>query len=484
MNDSQRGKHLTDPGFLHNHGLSRRAALKLGAAGGGAALLGGVSLTGYSAPHLTAQGEIVGGPIEVGVLQEDPHPWFKHAKMIGDSLEADYEGTEITYTFANTASDSARALRWQNGDPLDVDTGRWSNQAPPTWDWVNNGFVVDLTPYTAEPLESGEAWADTFTESAKSFAVDTRADSATPGAWWGIPYEMVLMLVHYNVQAFEDLGLTPPTTWAEFLEVCAAIDAKSGETGMKPVCVSGPTDVYCGHWWDRMTQRIVGREAVEAVVYGDAKVADNPGFLLAAQEIAKLPENGWFMEGFEGADFTTAQALFFQGKAAMIHMGSWLSSEMKDVIPPDYRLGVFDFPQYEGGEGDQMAMFGTAQMWSVANPEKSTSHEVNVPLAVEYVRRWTTPENQASAAAELSFIPTVKGVAPPASPSGLDAAVEQSATNETIIYYYGIHWDTALWAAWYQPVQALFLGQSTAEEMIAKIDANLDEYRKVRDAGS
>jgi len=109
---------------------------------------------------------------------------------------------------------------------------------------------------------------------------------------------------------------------------------------------------------------------------------------------------------------------------------------------------------------------------------------VNVPLAVEYVKRWTNPENQASGAAELSFIPTVKGVAPPASPVGLDAAVEQSATSETIIYYYGIHWDTALWAAWYQPVQALFLGQTTPEEMIAQIDSNLEEYRQVRDAGA
>jgi hypothetical protein len=84
----------------------------------------------------------------------------------------------------------------------------------------------------------------------------------------------------------------------------------------------------------------------------------------------------------------------------------------------------------------------------------------------------------------LSFIPSVKGVAPPTSPAGLDVAVEQSAENETIIYYYGIHWDTALWAAWYQPVQALFLGATTPEGMIEMIDANMDEYRQVRDAGA
>ncbi|MGE3797991.1 MAG: extracellular solute-binding protein, partial [Thermomicrobiales bacterium] len=240
MSPRNEPRHLTDPGFLHHHGLSRRTALKLGAATGGLTLLNGLGTSHVST--VSAQDEIVGGSLEVGVLQEDPHPWFQHAKSIGDSLEADYEGTEIKYTFANTASDSARALRWQNGDPLDVDTGRWSNQAPPTWDWPDNGFIVDLTPYIEEPTEAGGTWGDTFTESAKSFAIDTRSDSATPGAWWGVPYEMVLMLMHYNVTAFENMGLTPPTTWTEFLDVCAAIDEQSGETGMKPVCVSGPTD--------------------------------------------------------------------------------------------------------------------------------------------------------------------------------------------------------------------------------------------------
>ena len=50
------------------------------------------------------------------------------------------------------------------------------------------------------------------------------------------------------------------------------------------------------------------------------------------------------MEGFEGANFTASQAMFFLEKAAMIHMGSWLVSEMADVIPEDFVVGTFDFP--------------------------------------------------------------------------------------------------------------------------------------------
>jgi raffinose/stachyose/melibiose transport system substrate-binding protein len=481
MSNLKRPRHLTDPRFRFNHGLSRRRVLQLGAAAGGLTLVGGTPrLLGSSARAQDA--EVTGGPLEVGVFYEEGS-WFEHAESIGNELEELVPGTEVRYTFANTASDSARALRWQNGDPLDVDTGRWSNQASTTWDWVNNGFVQDLTPYVEQPLANGEIWADTFTEGSRSFAIDSRAGTETPGAWWGVPFEMVLMLMQYNVQIFDEMGLTPPTTWEEFQEVCATIAEQGADQGIKPICVSGPTDVYCGHWWDRMTQRVVGREAVENVVFGDGRLADNPGFLTAAQEIVKLVDNDWLMDGYEGADFTTAQALFFQGRAAMIHMGSWLAAEMADVIPEDFQLGAFDFPTYEDGEGDQSAMFGTAQIWSVANPEMATSHDVNVPLAVEYLKLWTSAERQQERAEQLAMIPTVIGVEPPTATVGMDAMVEKSATSETIIYYYGIHFDTALWAAWYQPVQALFLRSMGPEEMVEQIDSNLDDYRELRAAG-
>jgi ABC-type glycerol-3-phosphate transport system substrate-binding protein len=426
-------------------------------------------------------GEITGSDIEVGVMYEEG-AWFDHAKMIGDSLEADYPGTKVKYTFCNTASDPARALRWQNGDPLDVDVARWSNPAPVTWDWVNNGFVYDMSPDVAKPLADGTAWKDTFSPAVNAFTIDSREGTATPGAYWGVPYETVLMLVQYNVDLFEQAGVTPPTTWEEFLDVCTKLKA----AGIQPICVSGPTAPYCAQWWDRLTQRIVGEQAVRDVAFGEAKVADNPGFLTAAQELAKFKENDWFMEGYEGADFTTAQALFFQGKAAMIHMGTWLSTEMTDVIaslPTPFRLGVFDFPTYTGGAGDQNAGFGTAQIFSIANPEKATSHEVNVPLAVEYLRRWTSKENSAIRAETLKMISAVKDVAAPPGIEGLDAAIARSAETDLIIYYYAIHWDTNLSTAWWNPIQALFLGQMNAEQVIAELDKGLEQYRQLKGAG-
>lgn len=470
-----------------DRGFNRRHLLKTAGGLAAAAALVPHAASATPAPAVAVRytanqaGEITGGDIEVGVFYQEG-AWFDHAKSIGDSLEADFPGTKVTYTFANTASDPGRALRWQNGDPLDVDTGRWSNLAPITWDWVDNGFVYNMAADVEQPLADGTLWKDTFTAAASTFVVDTREGSVTPGAYWGVPFESVLMLIHYNVDLFEQAGVTPPTTWDEFLAVCTTLKA----AGIQPICVSGPTAPYCAQWWDRLTQRIVGEEAVRAVAFGDALAADNPGFLQAAQELAKFRENEWFMEGFEGADFTTAQALFFQGQAAMIHMGSWLSAEMADVIaelPNQFRLGVFDFPAFTGGAGDQNAGFGTAQIFSIADPAKSQTHEVNVPLAVEYLRRWTSNENATIRSDTLKMIPATKDVPAPTGIEGLDAAIARSAETQAIIYYYAIHWDTNLSTAWWNPSQALFLGQVGPEEMITMLDEGLAQYRELKDAG-
>ncbi|HIC88496.1 MAG TPA: extracellular solute-binding protein [Anaerolineae bacterium] len=427
------------------------------------------------------QPAIKGGPLEVGVLYEEG-PWFDLTKEVGDQLEKDFPGTKIKYTFANTASDAARALRWESGDPLDVDTAKWNNQAPTTWSYVDNGMVLDLTPYLEEPLPSGEKWMDIYVPITRSFAVDQRPNSKTKGSWFGVPQELVLMLIHYNKKAFDEMGVEPAKTWPEFLDLCATIYEKGKDKGMKPICVSGPTDIYVGHWWDRMVQRMVGRQEVEKVVFGDGHLSDNPGFLAAAKEIEKIPKNDWLMDGYEGADFTAAQAMFFQGKAAMIHMGTWLVSEMADVIPEDFEVGTFDFPTVPEGKGNQKSMFGTCHLWSIPNPEISKTHEVNVPLAVEYLRRFCGREHLAKRTKVLGAISPCTKTEPPARLPGVDKLVEEAGKAELIIYYYGIHWDTALWAAWYPPVQALWLKKIDAETMIKQIDENLDKYRAMKAA--
>lgn len=455
-------------------GVSRRQFLKAAGVTAAGSVLAACTPAATQAPQPTAApvAAQLEGSIEVGCFYTEG-PWFDIHKSVGDSIIKDFPNVQIKYTDANTATDAARVLRWQAGDPLDVDFGRFNNQAPPTWEWADNDYLYDLTPHMQDTLPSGEKWGDTFLSALDGMDYDQREGSKTKGKRLGVAFELVLMLMQYNMQIFEDLGVEPATNWPDFLNLCETIRSK----GVKPICVSGPTFYYTCHWWDRLIQRVVGKQAVLDVTYGNAKLADNPGFLTAAQEIQKLIDNDWLMDGYESADFTVSQAMFFQGQAAMIHQGSWLTSEMKDAIPEGFRLGAFDFPAYPGGKGEQNAMFGQSQAMHIPNPAKSTSHKVNVELAVEFLKRRTAKDVQQKSATEQAVISPIKGVGAPTTLPGIDKVLANLATAPFIVYYYGHHWDQALTQAWMVPTQALFLKEIKAEQMIEQIDKNLEQYR-------
>ena len=424
---------------------------------------------------------IEGSPIEIGVIWEEGD-WYNIVTEIGAQLEKDYPGTKCTYTFNNTASDAARELRWMAGDPLDVDVFRFVSQARNTWTYVDNNYLTDLTPYMQDVLPSGEKWGDTFTAALDSFCVDTR-EGPTKGNVYSIPESIGVMCIQYNKKAFQEMGVEPVSTWPDFLALCDSIKEKGAANGMKPICVSGPTSPYCAHYWDQMCLRLVGKEPVlEFFFGGKSHLRDNPDFLKAAKEIQKLYDNGYFMDGYEGADFTGAQALFFQGKAAMIHMGTWLISEMGDVVPADFEVGIMSFPTYPGGKGFDTQNFDYTFGWSIPNPDKATSHKVNVPLAVDYLKRFSSKEACARRAKNLATISATKGVEPPARLADVQTIIDK--TTDVIFYYWGIHLTQGLNDLWWNAAQGLFLGKIKADEMIKQIDDEMDKYRELQKAGS
>jgi raffinose/stachyose/melibiose transport system substrate-binding protein len=438
----------------------------------------GVSTVSTVGP--TTAPTIQGSPIEIGVMWEEGE-WYNIVTEIGAQLEKDYPGTKCTYTFNNTATDAARELRWQAGNPLDVDVFRFVSQARNTWTYVDNNYLTDLTPFMQDVLPSGEKWGDTFGPALSSFCVDTR-EGPTKGKVFSVPESLGVMVFQYNKKAFQDMGVAPVSTWPDFLTLCDAIKEKGASFGMKPICVSGPTAPYCAHYWDQMCLRLVGKQPVLDFFYGGTShLRDNPDFLKAAQEIQKLYDNGYFMDGYEGADFTGAQALFFQGKAAMIHMGTWLLSEMGDVVPDDFEIGIMPFPTYPGGKGLESQNFGYTFGWSVPNPAKATSHTVNVPLAVEYLKRFTGKEACARRAQNASTISATLGVDPPAAMADVQPMLNK--TTDVIFYYWGIHLTQGLNDLWWNPVQALFAGKIKADEMISQIDDGMDSFRALQTTG-
>ncbi|MFB9962322.1 ABC transporter substrate-binding protein [Sinosporangium siamense] len=437
-------------------GLAAVSCLALAACGGGSGGTGGQAA--QKAPDAKNwRQDIKGGPIEVGVLPAVGTPSLKFLEDIAAAMEKDYPGTEVKQTFANTKTRPALEQRWRAGDALDVDYTMFDGTNPALLDWADDGALLDLKPYLDQvDTTTGKPWLEQFSPAVMQFMQHPKT-----GKVYGVPSELSLQVLFYNAALFEKHGITPPATWDDLLKAADGLKA----AGVDPIAVTGLFEPYMGMWSDNIWMRTVGYgKAREVLTDGKGSITEDPGFLKGLQMLQDLRDKKGFLKGFEGTDFTAAQAQFFQGKAGMILMGSWLVSEMADVIPKDFKLGVLQFPTVTGGTGDQASMLAAAQLMSVSAKSE------NIPLSLEWVRRVVSVETQTRRATEVGEVSAVKGVS---SPPGLPGIADVVAKADRLqAAYYGLMQSKAKDVV-YPEIAKLMFGKQDAQQTLENLDKGL-----------
>ena len=431
--------------------ITRRELLARGALLGGGALIGG--------PLLAACGTSASGSkdsLEVGVLYQAGSPYYQAYQRVGNEVLNANKGTTIKYTFANTAARPKLELRWKHGDPPNLDYV-FNSADRTSLHYVTGGDLLDISSQMAgTQWGGGTTWADAILPAYRHFA-------QYQGKYYMAPDEAVVLGLFYNGKLFDQWGLTPPTSWDDLMHVVQVIRGKR----ISPIAVTGTFQPYMGMWWDHLLLREIGAPAVMDIAWAGKKLADQPGALTAAGKLAALAKAGAFLDGFSGIDFTAAQAAFFQGKAAMILMGSWLQGEMKASIPAGFDLRVTPFPAVPGGQGDDQGVFGTLLGQSVWSKTKNPS------LAVDFLKFSDAQGEQTRRVHDLGIVSPYTGIATPPGVTGMDTLLQRASTGTVTYYYYGIAQDTKRNTAWYDPVAKLFLGKITPPQLVSEIDSNL-----------
>ncbi|MCB2177104.1 MAG: extracellular solute-binding protein [Actinomycetales bacterium] len=181
-------------------------------------------------------------------------------------------------------------------------------------------------------------------------------------------------MVWYNTSIFDELGLSEPTTWSEFLDIIA----KTKDAGYTPIAMANATQWPGSQWWSELVTLSCGPDFWATIATDTPAIAlDDPCVVDANQKIVDLVNAGAFNQGFNGLDYDKGESrqLFWSGKAAMNHMGNWTLTSAKDEAPD--MLDTMDFflvPAWDGAKGtSEMMTGGLAPMYSVAsttaNPE-------------------------------------------------------------------------------------------------------------------
>ena len=195
-----------------------------------------------------------------------------------------------------------------------------------------------------------------------------------------------------------------------------------------------------------------------------------PDFWKQLKKLKRVRDNGYLMNGFQGTDFTAAQVQFFQGKAGMVLMGTWLTSEMKDSIPADFQLGITAFPTVDGGAGEQNGLMAHANIMAMNKNTKSPE------LAMEFLRRFTSVEVQTQRSQEQSTLSSIKGVPVSDQVTGMQGLLDNG--GDYLVRNLGLEFEPDIYNAYYLEVSKLFFGDYTAEQFIDGIDKVAKDFKK------
>lgn len=152
--------------------------------------------------------------------------------------------------------------------------------------------------------------------------------------------------IYYNREIFARYGLTPPTTWQEFLNLCEILWS-NGET---PLSIAGSNPFVGGLWFDYLNMRLNGPDFHQRLLNGEEEYTD-PRMATVFETMQDLQLRGFFVEDPHTMDDLDSVLSIIRGdspnpivrrKAVMTLASNFVMSDLPPVFQEE--LGFFRFP--------------------------------------------------------------------------------------------------------------------------------------------
>jgi ABC-type glycerol-3-phosphate transport system substrate-binding protein len=207
----------------------------------------------------------------------------------------------------------------------------------------------------------------------------------------------IIPLVYYNKSMFAKAGITPPTTWAQFMTDCAKLKA----AGMVPIELGGHDSFAAAMpLTGALSADVLGADPnwIQQRYAGTVKFAD-ANVVAAATKMRTLVTNGDFEPDALSVSYAQSITNFNAGKAAMYPMGSWYLGS----IPKNEwnNIGVFPWPTNNGSLVIPFSLGGSMAV-SSKTPDSAA--------AFKFAEAWSlNPDNLKSLIAGDGAFPMIKG---------------------------------------------------------------------------
>ncbi len=341
-------------------GIKRRGVLSAAVLASGALLLSACGSSGGGDPTSSTSDTAAAStaPIEISFLVDNSDSTVATAKALVDGFKAVEPNITITTETRpqGAEGDNAVKTRLATGDMTDVF-------------WYNSGSLLqaldpaqNLAPLTDEAFQ-----ADVDQGFKDAVAFD--------GQVYGVPASAAMGGgILYSKKIYDQLGLTVPTTWAEFM----ANNEKIKAAGIDPVIQS-----YADTWTSQLFvladfHNVAAAQPDWAAKYtaNQAKYVDDPA-LKGFQRLEEVSKAGYFNKNYASLKFDQALAYLSEGKGAQYPMLTFALPALVGIDKTNAdTIGFFAQP------GDDAASNGMT-LWEPAALYVPTSTEGDKLAAVK-----------------------------------------------------------------------------------------------------
>lgn len=244
-----------------------------------------------------------------------------------------------------------------------------------------------ILPFDDAAGKNAKAWFDGFYPS-------FMANSRTGGKTWGIPFQRSTVVMYYNKDAFEEVGLDPekaPASWDEMREAAKKLTKRDAAGNVTRWGIEIPSSGFPYWLFQGLTTEngaILMNEAGNKVAYDDPKVVEALQYWVDLSTRDKVHPTGIVEWGTTPKDF-------LEGKTAMMWQTTGnLTNVRKNA---SFRFGVAMLPA-KVRRGSPTGG-GNFYLFKGSSPEQQKA-------VVDFVKWMTTPERAADWSIATGYVAT------------------------------------------------------------------------------
>jgi len=269
----------------------------------------------------------VAGTLVINGDTSDPAPKAAFQAVI-DGFEAENPDVDVVYNLFDHEGYKAAIRNFLSADAPDIAFWYAGNRMAP---FVEAGLFA--------PID--DVWAD---QGLYSLMASSAPGMTMDGKKWGIPYTYYNWGVYYRQDIFENLGITVPTNWDEFIAAGETLKAN----GVTPITIGTKWLWTAGGVFDYLNLRTNGYDFHMALTSGEIPWTDDRVRATMAN-YQQLIDGDFFLENHAALSWQEALAPMANGKAAMYIMGNFAVAPLKELGLDDNSLGLFQFPEITPG---------------------------------------------------------------------------------------------------------------------------------------